>query len=217
MTDVVTEPGLRERKRLATRRAILRGALQLVGERGLEATTVDEISRVADISPRTFFNYFASKEEALVGEGPHMPSDAAIERFVNARGELLTDMSALFQDATDDALHDAELIGARKEVFKQYPQLSAMRMETFRHFEIQLVAIVQRRLVAEHPELAEAGDDVAHSRAELATFVCLAAIRHAWTSWAGSPGSVESIQERMQTSFLELGDVLTLLVSRPVG
>ena len=216
MTDVVTEPGLRERKRLATRRAILLGALQLVRDRGLDATTVDEISRVADISPRTFFNYFASKEQALVGEGPRMPDEAEIERFVDARGDLLTDLAQLFADATDGAVHDAELIQLRKEVFKQYPNLSAMRMETFRHFEGQLVGVVERRLTAEHPDLA-ADPDVAHSRAQLVTYVCLAAMRHAWASWAASGASVETIDERMRASFLELGDVLTLLSPRAVG
>ncbi len=49
MTDVATEPGLRERKRLATRRTILLSALQLVRDRGLDATTVDEIHRLAAI------------------------------------------------------------------------------------------------------------------------------------------------------------------------
>jgi len=61
LTDAA-EPGLRERKRLATRRAIQFAVLELVSERGLEGVTVDEVSRRADVSARTFFNYFASKE-----------------------------------------------------------------------------------------------------------------------------------------------------------
>jgi len=216
MTDTATEPGLRERKRLATRRAILRAALQLARDRGLDATTVDEISRVADISPRTFFNYFTSKEEALAGEGPRMPDEAQIEQFVDARGDLLSDLAQLFTDATAGAMHDAELIQLRKEVFRQYPNLSAMRMETFRHFEGQLVGVVERRLVAQHPDFA-ADPEAAHSRAQLVTYVCLAALRHAWTCWAASGASVETIDERMRASFLELGDVLALLAPRPVG
>jgi AcrR family transcriptional regulator len=59
--------GLRERKRRDTRRAIAGAAQELVLEHGLDAVTIDQIANAADVSPRTFFNYFASKDEALVG------------------------------------------------------------------------------------------------------------------------------------------------------
>jgi AcrR family transcriptional regulator len=58
--------GLRERKKVAARHALQRAALELATERGVEHVTVDDIAARAGMSPRTFFNYFSSKDDALV-------------------------------------------------------------------------------------------------------------------------------------------------------
>ena len=62
-TDVAT--GLRERKRQQTRERLTRAAMALFLDRGFEATTLDDIAAAAEISRRSFFHYFASKEDVV--------------------------------------------------------------------------------------------------------------------------------------------------------
>ncbi|PRY48491.1 TetR family transcriptional regulator [Geodermatophilus tzadiensis] len=62
--------GLRERKKLATRLALHEAALQLVAERGLDGVSVDDVAARAGVSPRTFFNYFPTKDDAVLGLDP---------------------------------------------------------------------------------------------------------------------------------------------------
>lgn len=59
------EEGLRERKRRQTRERIANVALALFLERGFEATTIDEIAAAADVSKRSFFDYFPAKEDVV--------------------------------------------------------------------------------------------------------------------------------------------------------
>jgi AcrR family transcriptional regulator len=58
-------PGLRERKKVATRQALSEAAMRLAVQRGLENVLVEDIAEAAGVSTRTFNNYFASKYEAI--------------------------------------------------------------------------------------------------------------------------------------------------------
>lgn len=70
VNQVVEAPstGRRERKKQATHALIKHVAVALALQHGVDKVTVEQISDAADVSPRTFFNYFASKEEALLDD-----------------------------------------------------------------------------------------------------------------------------------------------------
>jgi AcrR family transcriptional regulator len=70
---------LRDRKRERTRRAIVQAATELFEQRGYDETTIADIAAAADIGARTFFSYFASKEEVLFPD-----SDARVRATVDA-------------------------------------------------------------------------------------------------------------------------------------
>ena len=92
-TTPVAEPrvSLRERKKRATRRSLRRVALDLVAQRGFSHVTVEDIAEAADVSPRTFFNYFPTKEAALFGMDPDQVAELRERVAHEAPGEPVMD------------------------------------------------------------------------------------------------------------------------------
>lgn len=200
--------GLRERKRIATRRAIQRAVLRLATERGLEQLTIEDISREADVSPRTFFNYFGSKDAAVIGDAPDLPNDASIERFITAGPDvdLMDGICDLMVEGVELALEDRVETRQRRELHKQYPHLFAQRMANMRQFENALTEIVELRLAQDDPALAKDAAALA-SRARLITLVAIGALRHAWSLWADIDSN-DGLPDLMRDSFAQLESIL---------
>lgn len=87
--------GLREQKKQATRRAIHHAALGLAAERGIDGVTVGEICAAAEISQRTFFNYYPSKAAAVLGMTIRPVTEEERGRFLSSRGDLMADLCDL--------------------------------------------------------------------------------------------------------------------------
>lgn len=202
--------GVRERKRIATRNAIQRAVLTLALDRGFDGVTVEEISHAAGVSPRTFFNYFPTKEAAVIGDLPEMPGPDAIERFVEAGpGESMLDgirdllLATVDQEPNPDG---ADIESLRRTLLREHPYLFTLRMASMKQLELELVSVVERRLTRDDARLADDPERL-HSRARLVTFVAFAAIRHAWSCWAETGGH-GALADRLMDSFGELRELV---------
>lgn len=115
----------RERRKLATRRAIQVAALRLALERGLDNLTVQAISDEADIAPRTFFTYFSSKDQAIAVELPW--KGELLRSFLLARPPEETPLRALrevFSQVGAQLTEHWEETKLWRELVRRYPELS---------------------------------------------------------------------------------------------
>ena len=138
--------GLRERKKPATRLTLHQAALQLVAEHGLDRVSIDDIAERADVSPRTFFNYFSSKDDAVVGLDPAGPQRQA-EAFTNRPPEE-SPVQALRAVAVAQAAvmaEEPELWPLRLRVVEAHPALLARLTAGFGKSDRALAAAIAER------------------------------------------------------------------------
>jgi AcrR family transcriptional regulator len=138
--------GLRERKKAETRFAISRSALRLAADRGPDNVTVDDIAAEADVSPRTVFNYFATKEQAILGFDP--TRSAELRQWVAARPARESPLAALraaFIDIAATNPEAAETARLRAELVRDHPQLHPQYVAGYSELENALVDAIALR------------------------------------------------------------------------
>lgn len=136
--------GLRERKKSETRQAISAAALDLALRRGPAAVTVEDIAAAANVSPRTVFNYFPTKEAAMVGADPWRRSEL-LELLENRPAEEapLTAMRKAFREfLTPDV---AVVWRTRARLARDHPQLQSTYLSSFASFEDDMTRVIGRR------------------------------------------------------------------------
>ncbi|GLY17761.1 TetR family transcriptional regulator [Kineosporia rhizophila] len=141
--------GLRERRRAASRAITVEVALRLFSERGFENVTVADICSAAEIAPRTFFRYFATKEEVLAEPSREMA--VRIREFFATAPLELDDIAVLTL-----ALHDlAEHVIEHSDQLRGFHRASAVRVSPYVRLsdrERQLAVDLVNRAVPEGPE-----------------------------------------------------------------
>jgi AcrR family transcriptional regulator len=138
--------GLRERKKAETRDALASAALRLADELGPDRVTVDEIATAAGVSPRTFFNYFASKEDAIVGSTESSTSRVVQELASRPAAEAPIDALRAAVHASADHLEaDPDDWIIRHRLVTRYPALGVRYAARLAAVEHELVVEIARR------------------------------------------------------------------------
>ncbi|KHD77159.1 hypothetical protein MB27_13355 [Actinoplanes utahensis] len=178
-------------KRRQTRVALITAALRLADERGADRVTVDEISAAAEVSPRTFFNYFTTKEDALVGD----PLEGCAPPSIGD-GPLLDAMLESLAPALDQIQQDRDLWLLRMRVIAANPQLLPLL--------IAAAASAEQRLAG---ALAQRGDlPTDHAFPQVVASVANAAVRVAVMRWA-KDGDTRPLLHHVREAFAILASI----------
>jgi AcrR family transcriptional regulator len=197
---------LRERKKLATRRSLRRIALDLVAERGFTHVTVDDIAEAADVSPRTFFNYFPSKEAALFGADPDRIAELRLRVAHDAPGEPVLDALRMVMVSDAQSVAD-ELSGLGGDAADWLRRMKEARSDPhLRAAHAAQMAMVERAVtegLAERLGTDPERDPYPGLLAAMASGV----FRASMTFWASSGGTVP-LSQLIDLAFRALADGL---------
>lgn len=179
VTVTTQRPGLRERKKQATREALREAALRLAVERGPDQVRVEDIAEAAGVSPRTYNNYFASREQAIVSAVTE-DREARVAAAVAAHpagvrlADAVTEAVIEQYTSTDARDHDALLLITTQTALRD------AFLDATAGIEPPLAVVIAERL--DNPE--------AHTARVLAASVA-AAVRIALEGWLQPTGKTE--------------------------
>ena len=177
--------GLRERKKLKTREALEQAALELFDKQGFDGTTVEEIVEACDVSPRTFFRYFPTKEALLLSDADEkcqllvtglLERPAGESPLRSIRESLVENLASLD--------HDRPRLLLQSRIMAESPGLRTYKIERQQSWE---EAIFQALLTR---EAATPGSGHSTFELRLVASTAIAALRAAVETWLEDGGDV---------------------------
>lgn len=206
----MAEPeSLRTKKARLTRTALHEAAVTRVLADGLDATTVASIAADAGVSTRTFFNYYATKEDAIVGLDESSIDEQLVLDYVESAAGLdsLAEDTANFVRAALLVGTDPEQAHRRRQVFAVHPELVTKRFERVEAVEELVAEHVLARLRFLGQEFSS--EDSAWRSARMLTQLCMVPLHHAGRVVKHSPelaaaGGTKDIYDDSLSLFLKV-------------
>ncbi|MEU1229843.1 TetR/AcrR family transcriptional regulator [Streptomyces sp. NPDC005828] len=198
---------LRERKKLRTRQTLIDTALDLFGAHGFDGVTLDGLCEAAEVSKRTFFRYFDSKEDVAMA-----PTQDLWTAFLDVLETCPADgrrLLALFEDALAEAVDRmpadgwAERVLAARRLAALTPSTDAHGLAFCDRTTRSALAVVERRFPLPGP------DGRLHARLALDLLVVL--FHRTLDAWVAQPTghTPDDLVRRLRTTAAELPSALT--------
>jgi AcrR family transcriptional regulator len=198
MPQVIDSPtgtalGWRDRKKQQTRADLILAALHLVLERGLEHVTAEDISEATGVSPRTFFNYFATKDDALIGDQFVDGDDVCVRLLATDPAlPLLSALRLALVPSVERLQAEQDLWFLRMKVICKNPSMMPRLLVRSAVAEEAMISAIATRTGAE----PDSGFPM------LVGAVAGAAFRTAlirWATWAGARPLAEFVDEALNS------------------
>jgi AcrR family transcriptional regulator len=154
MQEATPTIGLRASKKEATSRALSSAARSLALEHGLDDVTIDMICASAGVSTRTFFNYFESKGDAMVGERMPLGDERSREIFLagGPSGELLADIMTLVDPSSILVSERRDDLRTALALVKAEPRVLALHLTRGAEMELELAGLIAARQGLAEPD-----------------------------------------------------------------
>ncbi|MGO1918021.1 MAG: TetR/AcrR family transcriptional regulator, partial [Brevibacterium aurantiacum] len=193
-----SEPeSLRAKKARQTRHALHDAAITRVLDEGLECATVANIAADVGVSTRTFFNYYATKEDAIVGLDESNIDATLVDDYVHSDSgveNLAEDTARFVREVLLMGSMDPSLPARRRKLFARYPELVSKRFDRAEALEELVAEHVLARLRFLGQEFST--EESAWRSARMLTQLCRVPLNHAGQTVKRSP---ERIDEKTGT------------------